>query len=142
MAINSIATHPKIKAEDIPLEKLATSKTLSEEQKGAEAARQFEAMLVRQILTEAQKPAFPSKFSNSGVSNSIYQDMMVNQMADKISSSRTLGLAQELGSQFKHEAHPGAATPVHHASTPTTNLPKHAAKMHTPPIHPTKAPRL
>src|SRR4051812_48955613 len=99
MAIPSINPHAKVNPADIPLEKLSTSKALSEEQKTSEMTRQFEAVLLRQILNEAQKPAFKSKFAATGVSSAIYQDMMVNQLADKISSSRTVGLAQELQTQ-------------------------------------------
>src|SRR5438046_10502407 len=98
MAISSIQSNgAKAKPEDIPLEKIATSKTLTEEQKVSQMTRQFEAVLLRQVLTQAQKPAFKSSLTpNSGVSNSIYQDMMVNQLAEKISSARVIGLAQEL----------------------------------------------
>src|SRR3954464_12649001 len=100
MAISPVNLPAKVNPTDLPLEKLATSKALTEEQKTAEMTRQFEAVLLRQILTDAQKPAFKSSLTaGSGVSASIYQDMMVNQLADKISSARTLGLAQELEKQ-------------------------------------------
>src|SRR4051812_27350469 len=111
MPVASIQSQtPKVKPEDIPLEKLATSKALTEKQKTAEMTRQFEAVLLRQILTDAQKPAFKSSLTGgSGVSGSIYQDMMVNQLADKISSARTLGLAQELERQVSHQVHAAGA---------------------------------
>ena len=134
MPIASLQPQRKANPADIPLEKLATSKALSEKDKASEVTRQFEAVLVRQILTDAQKPAFPSKFSMAGVSNSIYQDMMVNQMADKISSSRTLGLSQQLESQLSRqlkdkEGGPAANTPVANISQakPTAKLSSHAS---------------
>src|SRR5437660_703897 len=99
MSVANINTHSKVNAADIPLEKLSSSKALTEEQKTSEMSRQFEAMLLRQVLSEAQKPAFKSK-DQAGVSNAIYQDMMVNQLADKISSSRSIGLSTELTKQF------------------------------------------
>src|SRR5688500_7106562 len=104
MPVSSINTAAKVNAADIPLEKLATSKALSEEQKTSEMTRQFEAMLLRQILNEAQKSTFKSKFASSGVSTAIYQDLMVNQLADKISCSRTVGLSQELGKQVSRQS--------------------------------------
>lgn len=102
MPVAAIHT-PKVKPADVPLEKIISSKALDEKQKTAEMTRQFESMLMRQILTEAQKPAFKSNLMPKGVTTSIYQDMMVTQLADKISSSRTLGLAQELERQLSFE---------------------------------------
>src|SRR5881409_169194 len=110
MPISSINPHAKVNPTDIPLEKLATSKALTEEQKTSEMTRQFEAVLLRQILNDAQKPSFKSKYASTGVSSSIYQDLMVNQMADKISSTRTLGLSQELQKQVSRQTNPHSAT--------------------------------
>ena len=95
MPISSIQSQAaRVIPPETPVEQIASSKTLSEEQKVAEMTRQFEAVLLRQILSQAQKPAFKSSLTpDSGVAGSIYQDMMVNQMADTISSSRTLGMA-------------------------------------------------
>jgi Rod binding domain-containing protein len=150
MAVNSINPHAKVDPTDIPLEKLASSKALSEEQKTSEMTRQFEAVLLRQILTDAQKPAFKSKNALGGVSNAIYQDQMVNQMADKISSTRTLGLANQLQAQVSRQNNPhgipraqNAAFVAHSRGNPhagaaashSQNLKKHAG----PPTHPVKA---
>jgi Rod binding domain-containing protein len=116
MPVASINPHAKVNPADIPLEKLSTSKALTEEQKTSEMTRQFEAVLVRQILNEAQKPTFKSKYASTGVSSAIYQDMMVNQLADGISSSRTVGLAQELETQVSRQsgAHKGAKIAAAH----------------------------
>src|SRR5687768_3076046 len=132
MPLNSINTLAKVNPADIPLEKLANSKALTEQQKTSEMTRQFEAVLLRQILTQAQKPMFPSKLAGSGVATSIYQDMMVNQLADNISSSRTVGLAQELEAQFTRQAS--------RKSAPAPEAP--AKQFPQPPIPLTKAPRL
>ena len=132
MPIPSINAHAKVNPADIPLEKLATSKALTEEQKTAEMTRQFESMLLRQILNEAQKPVFKSTLSSGGgVSAAIYQDLMVNQLADKISSARTVGLAQELEEQFSRQSKTPEAAPE---SQKTNQV--------GPPIPLTKAPRL
>jgi Rod binding domain-containing protein len=100
MPIPPLNTRPRAHPAGLPLEKLAASKTLDAGQKTSEMARQFEALLLRQILQAAQKPAFPSKFTAKGVTSGIYQDMMAAQLADTISSSRSLGLAQELEKQL------------------------------------------
>ena len=72
----------------------------------AEASRQFEALLVRQILTEAQKPLTGKAGQGSSV-DGIYQDMITAQFADKISHSGALGIAEvlqkQLSGQVKHQ---------------------------------------
>lgn len=136
MPIPSINTHVKVNPADVPLEKLTNSKALTEEQKTSEMTRQFEAMLLRQILTEAQKSTFKSKFASSGVSTAIYQDLMVSQLADKISSSRTVGLSQELETQFSRQTQHSKAAPAP-AAQEALNQTNHVA----PPIPLTKAPR-
>src|SRR5687768_7698749 len=115
MPVASIQSNARVNPADVPLEKVADSKALTEQQKTTEMTRQFESMLLRQILTEAQKPVFKSKFAMTGVTSSIYQDMSVTQLADKISSARTLGLAQELEKQFSR---PGDASKAPAANDP------------------------
>ena len=118
------------KLETMPIEKLAASKTLDEKQKVTELTRQFEAVLLRQILTEAHKPVFKSNLQGSGgVSSEIYKDMMISQLAEKISSSRAIGLAQSLEKQVTRE--PKIAAPKEFPDADKTKT--------APPIHPTKA---
>jgi Rod binding domain-containing protein len=57
------------------------------------------------VLTEAQKPAFPSKFSNDSATNGIYRDMVVEQLADNMAKSNTLGLAQTLTAALQRQRH-------------------------------------
>ncbi len=59
----------------IPIEHLADDKTLSKSEKIAEASRQFEAVLLRQILGSARKTVFKSAVSEESLSSGIYQDM-------------------------------------------------------------------
>lgn len=92
-----------VKVTDVPLERLAGNTKLTDGQKVKELARQFEAVLLRQILGEAQKKVFASKINPNSVSGGIYQDMITNQMADKISSSGSFGLARALEHQLQHE---------------------------------------
>jgi Rod binding domain-containing protein len=59
-------------------------------------ARQFEAILLRQILQSTQKTVIPSKFSDNSTAASIYHDLVTHQLADSISKSGTVGLAKTL----------------------------------------------
>jgi flagellar protein FlgJ len=87
----------------LPLETVAANPQLSDAEKLGEASRQFEAIFLRQILAAAQKPAFPSRFSSQSFSSGIYQDMMTNQLADKISRSGAFGLAGPLQAQLTRQ---------------------------------------
>lgn len=90
-----------VQAADLPLEKLAASTQISDKDKVAEVSRQFEAVLLRQILSQAQKPLFKSTLLESDNSSSaIYQDMITGQMADRISRGGTFGFARALDQQL------------------------------------------
>ncbi len=90
----------KVSAADIAPEALAGNQSLSEHQKIAEASRQFEAMLLRQILAETQKPVIQSAFTDNSTAAGIYQDLATNQMADSLSKSGALGFAQVFDRQL------------------------------------------
>ena len=93
-----------IRASDLPLERLATSKEVDQNDKIAEVSRQFEAVLLRQILGQAQKPLFKnSLFGGGGTTNAIYQDMITQQLADRISQGGTFGFAKVLQTQLTAE---------------------------------------
>lgn len=91
------------KAEDVSLEKLAGNKSLSEAEKVTEVSRQFESVLLRQILGQARKPVFKSKFNEESMSSGIYHDMVTSQLADGISRSGSFGLARSLQAQLVHQ---------------------------------------
>jgi Rod binding domain-containing protein len=89
-----------IKSEDVPLDRLMANTQLSEADKVAAVSRHFEAILLRQFLTEAQKPLLnPKDNSNNGV-NAIYKDMMVNHLADEVSKKGNFGLAKFFQAQM------------------------------------------
>jgi peptidoglycan hydrolase FlgJ len=91
-----------IDTSNIPVEDLAGDKNLSEQQKIAEASRQFEAILLRQFLSESQKPVIQSEFTDNSTAAGIYQDYITNTLADSISKSGTLGLAKIFEQQLSH----------------------------------------
>jgi Rod binding domain-containing protein len=89
-----------IKPEDIPIERLAGNSQVSEADKIAGVSRQFEAVLLRQFLTEAQKPLLNPKDDSNGAVKDIYKDMMVNHLADEISKKGNFGLAKFFQAQM------------------------------------------
>jgi Rod binding domain-containing protein len=95
----------RVQAADQSLESLAHNPTLTEGEKIAEVSRQFEAVLIRQILSEAQKSGFKTSLSQNSATSSIYQDLVTSQLAQSISHSHGLGLGEtltrQLSGQFK-----------------------------------------
>jgi len=106
----------KIDPSHLPLESLAGNKTLSQDQKVAEASRQFEAILLRQFLAESQKPVITSEFTDDSSSAGIYQDMITNQLADSMSRSGGIGLAKSFERQLTPHsaAHTGGSHNISH----------------------------
>ena len=97
-----------VKASDLPPERLAASSQLSEDQKVGEVSRQFEAVLLRQILEQAQKPIVQSSLVKDSASASIYRDLNTQQLADSISKSGSFGLAKTVASQLGRQLNPHA----------------------------------
>ncbi|HEY1716772.1 MAG TPA: rod-binding protein [Verrucomicrobiae bacterium] len=91
-------------AANTPVEELAGNKSLTEQQKIAEASRQFEAIMLRQILSESQKPVITSEFTDNSTAAGIYQDYITNTLADSMSKSGTFGLAKIFEQQLSHPA--------------------------------------
>jgi flagellar protein FlgJ len=109
------ALQPNVDASHVPLESLAGSRTLSQDQKISEASRQFEAVLLRQFLSESQKPIITSEFTDDSNSSGIYQDMITNQLADSLSRSGGIGLAKIFERQLTpHTSQSGAPNKVSH----------------------------
>ena len=103
---------PSIDPSSLQPEDLARSPHLTEEAKVKELARQFEAILLRQILHDSQKTIIKSEFADDSVSGSIYQDMVTTQLAESISRSGSFGFAQSLEHQLTRQAlRSPAATP-------------------------------
>ena len=99
-----------INPDAMPLDRLASSKLLSEEEKVAGVSRHFEAILLRQFLTEAYKPVLNPEGGGNNSINEIYKDMMVESLAESISKSGNFGLAQAFQSQMVHPKKAGSET--------------------------------
>lgn len=90
-----------VRAADMPLDRLAVSTQVPEKEKVAEVSRQFESVLLKQILSQANKPLFKSPLmGGGGTTNAIYQDMITEQLADRISQGGTFGFAKVLQKQM------------------------------------------
>src|ERR1043165_5132086 len=100
------ATPHGTKASDLPLEQLAKSRQISNVEKIGELSRQFEAILLRQILQSAQKPVIKSDLLSESATSSIYKDMVTAQLADKLSQSGALGLASALKKDLTRQLKP------------------------------------
>jgi flagellar protein FlgJ len=98
---------PHVNAADLPLEQLAGNPNVSQRDKVDQACKQFEAVLLRQILGEARKTVISSGESDSTVSG-IYNDMITSQLADSISRSGAFGLAKSLESQLVRQELPSS----------------------------------
>ncbi len=117
---------PRVKAEAVPLDRLADNPALSQQDKVAEVCRQFEAILLRQILTEAQKPVVQSSLIENSATAGIYRDLVTQHLADSISQSGTLGLSRSLASQLSRQL------PAHSAPTGADAASAAAAKTLSP----------
>lgn len=112
--MNVTAITPKIDTEHVPLEELASNKQLSQDQKIAEASKQFEAIILRQFLAESQKPVIQSEFTDNSTAAGIYQDFITNQLADSLSRSGGIGLAKTFEQQLTHHKHSTTAAKISH----------------------------
>jgi len=110
--MNIPALQPHVKASEVPLNELAANKNISDEEKVAEVSRQFEAVLLRQILQESRKSSVLPSSSGDATTSGIYDDMINYQLADSISRSGSFGLGKSLQGELAHQVLPNAsATP-------------------------------
>ena len=73
---------------------------MTEAEKVASLSRSFEAILLRSILENAQKPLLCNDPQANSTSAGIYRDIICNQLAESIARSGTLGLAREFERQL------------------------------------------
>ena len=116
MDVSTLSLHPA-RSSAVPLEQLQHNGRLTEQEKVEESARQFEAVLLRQILTEARKTVIKSDEDGESSSTEIYQDMINQHLADAMSQSGSFGLAQSLKGQLTRQT-------LHPAETPSVTDPR------------------
>ena len=127
--MNIPGTHPRIEASQLPLEALAGNRNISDADKVAEVSRQFEAVLLRQILADVRKSVLiPAE--GDATTTGIYADMINNQLADSISRSGGFGLAKSLSGQLTHQVlpHDPASGDVGHVTFQTDPIHKLSRK--------------
>lgn len=88
------------------LQRYARNPNVTESEKVAEASRQFEAVLLRQILSAARKTVIRSDLEKESAATDIYHDMINSQLADAITGAGGLGLARSLQLQVKRPSQP------------------------------------
>jgi Rod binding domain-containing protein len=123
--MNILGANPRVEASQLPLESLAGNANVSDSDKVTEVARQFEAVLLRQILQNVRKPIL-APAEGDPTATGIYNDMINNQMADSISRAGGFGLAKSLAAQLTHQvlAPPAAPQEVSHAPVKTALIQK------------------
>lgn len=102
-------------AAESPLSDVAQNTHLSKDEKLSKASKAFEAMLLRNILENAQKPVLGSKMLADSATGAIYRDMATTQLADSIAQSGSFGLATMLEAQLRRPA----GKQEQHAEVPT-----------------------
>jgi flagellar protein FlgJ len=112
MDISSLQS--KVKADAVPFDQLAGNPNISSSDKVKEACRQFEAVLLRQVLGEARKTVITSSVNHESNETGIYNDMINNEMADNMSKSGAFGLAKSLENQLVHQILPKASNSTQH----------------------------
>ncbi len=98
--MNVSPLQPHIDASNIAPEQLAKNPRLTDEQKVAEASRQFESILLKQILDASQKTVIKSKLNEDSTASGIYHDMVTSQLANSISKSGKFGLSKTFEQQL------------------------------------------
>jgi Rod binding domain-containing protein len=111
MQIPALQPQLPIKLTGIPAEDIARNTQVADQEKVHELCRQFEAVLLRQILNDAQKTVIQSSLTPKSSAHDLYQDMSVNQLADSISRSGSFGFARSLEQELTRQV-------LHHKSIP------------------------
>jgi Rod binding domain-containing protein len=102
---------PPIDTSNIPIEQLVGNKHLTQQQKIHEASREFEVIMLQQILSEMQKPVITSEFTDDSTAGDIYQGYITNALAESMSKSGSFGFAKI----FEQQLTPHASSVEHEA---------------------------
>ena len=95
------------------LERMASSKTKTPEEKLAIVAQEFEQIIFRQMFRSVQKSSFGQGFLDESGANSQYSEMALQQLSDTLASTASLGIADSLHAQLllDHAHKPAPSTP-------------------------------
>lgn len=119
MNITPVQSSAEIDTSTVPVEDLAGNKNLTKQQKIHEASRQFEAIMLQQIMSEMQKPVITSEFTDDSTAAGIYQDYMTNALAQSMSKTDSLGFAKI----FEQQLSPHTSKPNTHISATLSENP-------------------
>jgi Rod binding domain-containing protein len=118
MNISPLTPSAGIDTSTVPIEDLAGNKNLTKQQKIHEASRQFEAIMLQQVLSEMQKPVITSEFTDDSTASGIYQGYITNALAQSMSKTDSLGFAKIFEQQLSpHTSKPNPQVSV----TPSEN---------------------
>ncbi len=107
-----------LSARELPVEQLAKNSTLPNAEKIGALCQQFEAVLLRQVLTNARKTVIDSKLHPPSAANGIYDDMVTQRLAEGMSQSGALIRGNTLKNHMPPQplkapaALPGGAQPI------------------------------
>jgi Rod binding domain-containing protein len=118
MNITPLTSSAGMDTSTVPIEDLAGNKNLTKQQKIHEASRQFEAIMLQQVLSEMQKPVITSEFTDDSTASGIYQGYITNALAQGMSKTDSLGFAKIFEQQLS--PHPSKPNP-HVSATPSEN---------------------
>jgi len=68
-----------------------------------EASKKFESMLIANMFKEMQSTIPKSKSNNSGFANDVHSSMFAQAIADQVSKSPTLGIAEAVYRQMSKD---------------------------------------
>jgi Rod binding domain-containing protein len=97
------ALQPHVRTAELPFEQIERNPAATDAQKAVEVGQQFEAVLLRQILSDVTKNMFGSMDGTESTTQTIYQDMVVTSLADSMSRAGGLGLGSVLAKQLQPE---------------------------------------
>lgn len=108
---------------NVPIEQLAGDQHLTQRQKIHEASREFESIMLQQVLSEMQKPVITSEFTDDSTASDVYQDYISNALAESMSKSGSFGFAKIFEQQLSPPAPKtgGAVSAQSHENAPGHN---------------------
>ena len=106
------AVNPGTRAAELPFERLNGNSNIPEPEKIRELSRQFEAVLLRHILANAQKTVVESELTAESAGSDVYQDLITSQLADAISRSGSFGFAKSLERELTRQLQTESAPPL------------------------------